>query len=148
MQRTGAAPSQMVDAASSGKAVIWTGRILSALAVLPMLGSAIAKLTHNAQAIHGLVRFGYAENLATPLGIVEITCAVVYLIPQTAVLGAILIAAYFGGAIATMLRIGDKGFFTPGLFALLAWFALWLRDPRLGEVLPLRRLSKPASVPR
>jgi DoxX-like family len=128
-----------VNAASPGKGLVWTGRVLSALAVMPMVGSAIGKLTHNPQMVNGLSRFGYAGTLVTPLGIVEITCAVVYVIPQTAVLGAILIAAYFGGAIATMLRLGDRGFFIPGLIAVFAWLGLWLRDSRLRELAPLRR---------
>jgi hypothetical protein len=111
-----------------------------------MFGSAIGKLTHNVQAVNGLARFGYAGKLATPLGVVEFMCAVVYLVPQTAVLGAILIAAYFGGAVATMLRLGDRGFFMPGLIAGLAWLGLWLRDTRLHELIPLRRSNKVASV--
>jgi hypothetical protein len=111
-----------------------------------MVGSAFGKLIHNAQAVNGLARFGYAGRLATPFGVVEIMCAVVYIIPQTAVLGAILIAAYFGGAVATMVRLGDRGFFMPGLIAGLAWLGLWLRDPRLRELTPLRRSNKAASV--
>jgi hypothetical protein len=145
MKSGGVAPGGIVRAAS-GKGVMWTGRILSALAVLPMLGSAIGKLTHNAQAVNGLARFGYARTLATPLGVVEITCAVVYLVPQTAVLGAILIAAYFGGAVATMVRLGDRGFFMPGVIAGLAWLGLWLREPRLRELIPVRRSRNPASA--
>jgi hypothetical protein len=132
--------------AESGQGVMWTGRILSALAVMPMLGSAIGKLTHNAQAVDGLARFGYAGRLATPLGVVEIMCAVVYLVPQTAVLGAILIAAYFGGAVATMVRLGDRGFFMPGVIAGLAWLGLWLREPRLRELTPVRRSRTSASA--
>jgi len=145
MERSAVEPGGMVGAAS-GQGVMWTGRILSGLAVMPMLGSAIGKLTHNTQAVNGLARFGYAGRLATPLGGVEIMCAVIYLIPQTAILGAILIAAYFGGAIATMVRLGDRGFFMPGLIAVFAWLGLWLREPRLRKLTPVRRSSKPAST--
>lgn len=138
MESSGVAPGGMVSAAS-GKGVMWTGRVLSALAVMPMLGSAIGKLTHNAQAVNGLSRFGYAGRLVTPLGVVEIMCAVLYVVPRTAILGAILITAYFGGAVATMVRLGDRGFFMPGVIAGLAWLGLWLREPRLRELTPVRR---------
>ena len=119
------------------KTVLWTGRIISALPVLMLLFSGVMKLAKPAVVVEGFVRLGYNENLAVGLGIVEIACAIVYAIPQTAVLGAILLTGYLGGATATHVRIGDP-FIAPIILGVLVWLGLYLRDPRLRAILPLR----------
>ena len=122
------------------KWVLWTGRILSALPILMLLLSATMKLLRPPQVVDGFVRqFGYPESDLLILGIVELVCAMVYAIPRTAFLGAILVTGYLGGAIATQVRIGDPTFVAPLLLGILAWAGLYLRDERLRPLIPLRQ---------
>lgn len=124
----------------------WIGRVVSAIPVLMMLLSAVMKLVRQPQAAQAFVnQFGYSDSSLVPIGVVELACAVVYLIPRTAVLGAVLVTTYFGGAVATHVRIGDPSFVGPIVLGILAWVGLYLREPRLRELLPLRKL--PASGP-
>jgi hypothetical protein len=127
--------------ARPSKAAIWTGRVLSALPVLLMVFSASLKLSRTPAAVEGFSRFGYAEHLLVPLGIVELSCVVLYLIPQTAVLGAILMTGYLGGAVATHFRVRDPSFILPALLGVIAWLGLYLREPRLRALAPLRKKS-------
>ena len=122
------------------KAQLWTGRVLSALPVLAMLMSAAFKLAHPPQVVESFThQFGYSEHMLLPLAIIEISCAVLYAIPRTAVLGAVLVTGYLGGAIATHVRIGDPGFASPLALGVIAWAGLFFRDPRLRALLPLRK---------
>ncbi len=125
------------QSAPVSKGMLWTGRIMSALPVLMLLFSGIMKLVKPAPVVEEFARLGYGENLALGLGIVEIACTVVYVIPRTSVLGAILLTGYLGGATATHVRIGDQ-FFGPIVFGILVWGGLYLRDNRLRALLPLR----------
>lgn len=77
-------------------------------------------------------------SLALALGILEIVCTVTYAVPRTAMLGAILLTGYLGGATATHVRIGDS-FISPVILGVLVWGGLFLRDPRLRALIPLRR---------
>ncbi len=120
------------------KAALWAGRILSALTVLALLLSGIMKLGHSATLNDGFKHLGLPISLAFGLGILEMGVAVIYVIPRTAVLGAILITGYFGGAILAALRIGDP-WIPQLLIGVLAWGGLWLRDVRLRALLPLVR---------
>lgn len=117
--------------------MLWTGRVLSALPALLMLMSGAMKLAKSAAVIQGFAHAGIPERLMVPIGILEVACAVVYLIPQTAVLGAILVCAYLGGATVTNLRVGDA-VWPPVLAGIFAWAGLSLRDSRLRALLPLR----------
>jgi hypothetical protein len=122
-------------------AVVWVGRVLSALPVLLMVFSAAMKFTGSAQMLDELVnRFGYAARIAPVLGAVELACVLLYAIPRTAVLGAVLLTGYLGGAVATHARIADPSFVMPALVGVVAWAGLYLRDERLRALLPLRRL--------
>ena len=119
--------------------MLYGGWISTALPVLVLLMSATMKLTHNPDMVKQFVeKFGYTESLATPLGIVEVLCAVLYCIPATAVLGAILLTGYLGGAVATHARVGDPPI-APIVVGVLVWLGLFLRDARLRELLPLRK---------
>lgn len=118
--------------------MIWTGRILSALCIAMLVFSAVMKFAKPAPVIEGFATMGYSEALAIPLGIVEMACAVLYAIPQTSILGAILVTGYLGGATATHVRIGDP-FFMPVFLGVVVWAGLWLREARLRAILPLRR---------
>jgi hypothetical protein len=115
---------------------LWTGRVLSALPVLMLLFSASLKISHAPQFLEKWAKFGYPDSLATPIGILEVSCALVYAFPKTRFLGAILVTAYLGGAVATHVRVGDV-FVAPLLLGVFAWAGLFLRDSRLRELLPL-----------
>ena len=122
------------------KWVLWTGRILSALPILMMLVSATMKFMRPAQVVDSFVhQFGYPENELLILGVVELACALLYAIPRTAFLGAILVTGYLGGAIATHVRIGDPAFVSPLVLGIFAWSGLYLRDDRLRALMPLRQ---------
>ena len=119
------------------KGMLWTGRVISALPALLLLFAGSMKLTKSAQVIEGFSHHGFAEHLIRPIGIVEICCAVIYLIPNTAVLGAILMTAFMGGATATHVRAGEP-FYAPVIVGVLVWVGLLLRDRRVRELIPLR----------
>jgi len=91
-----------------------------------------------AAVVQGFAHLGYPESLLVTLGILELGCTVVYLIPRTSVLGAILMTGYLGGATATHVRIGEALFFIPVVLGVLAWGGLFLRDDRLRALIPLR----------
>ncbi len=126
------------DKPAESKTMLWAGRILSAVPVLMLLMSGTMKFIKPAGFAEGLEHLGWSETTMTYIGVVEILCVVVYVIPKTAVLGAILIAAYLGGATATHVRIGDP-FIIPIALGIVAWLGLWLREPRLRELLPLTK---------
>ena len=120
---------------------IWTGRVLSALPVLGLFASASMKLSHSADFLKMWVdHFGFQESSATPIGIVEILVAVLYAIPRTSALGAILITGYLGGAICTHVRVGDP-FIPPLLLAIMVWAGLFLRDARVRSLIPFRAVA-------
>jgi hypothetical protein len=118
--------------------MLWGGYIASAIPVLMLLFSGVMKLVKPAFLVEEFGRLGYDENLAFGIGILEIGCTVVYLIPRTSILGAILLTGYLGGATATHVRIGDPSFFMPVILGVLVWLGLYLRDHRLRALLPLR----------
>jgi hypothetical protein len=122
-----------------GKARLWAGRVVSALPVLMLLASATMKLTHAPQVVEQFVgKFGYPESSITPIAVVEILCAILYAIPQTSVLGAVLVTGYLGGATATHVRVGDS-FVAPVVLGVIVWAGLYLRDERIAALLPVRR---------
>jgi len=114
------------------------GWILTVLPVLLLLMSGVMKLVKPGFVVEGFQHLGLPEHLAIPLGILELTCTLVYLIPRTSVLGAILLTGYLGGAILTHLRIGEP-VFSQVLFGVFIWGGLFLRDPRLRQLMPLRQ---------
>lgn len=120
------------------KKILWTGYVLSTLPVLMLLFSGVMKFIPSPQLNEGFAHLGLPVTFAFGLGVLELVCTVLYLIPRTAVLGAILLTGYLGGAILTHLRVGDAYFMQP-LLGVLLWGGLWLRDPRLRALLPLRR---------
>jgi len=121
---------------------LWTGRIMSALPALFLFVDGVGKLVKPAPVVEGTVQLGYPESILLGLGIVLLTCTVLYVIPRTAVFGAILLTGYLGGAIATHVRVGSPLFshtLFPVYVALLIWGGLYLRDDRLRALIPLRR---------
>ena len=128
---------------SSTKAV-WTGRIVGALAVLFLFVDAIMKLIRPlpAPVSEAAVKLGYRPQMMPVIGGVLLACVIVYVIPRTSMLGAILLTGYLGGAVATHARVGDPLFshvLFPVYVGTLVWGGLFLRDERLRELLPLRR---------
>jgi DoxX-like family len=119
------------------KKTLWASYIMSALPLLLLLMSAVMKLIKPPPVVEGFAHLGFPESLALGLGLLELACAVVYVIPQTSVLGAILLTGYLGGATVTHLRVGEA-FFMPVLLGMLVWGGLYLRDPRLRALIPLR----------
>ena len=127
--------------APNSTAALWTGRIMSFLPALFMLLDAAMKFTKPEMVVKTTVELGYPESVITGLGIVLLISTVLYLIPRTAVLGAILLTGYLGGAVATNVRVG-AGLFPicfPVVFGVLLWGGLFLRDERLRKLLPLVR---------
>jgi hypothetical protein len=120
---------------------LWGGRILSALSVLFLLSDAGGHLVVPSAVVEAFNRLGYPTSLSRALGIIELVCLVAYVIPRTAILGAILLTGYLGGAVATHLRVRDPVFdtFFPIIFGVLAWAGLYLRDPRLRILIPLAK---------
>jgi hypothetical protein len=125
---------------SSGR--LWAGRILTALPVLFLLFDVVIHFLKPALVVTGFEQLGWSASLSVPLAIVELVCLVLYLIPRTSVLGAVLLTGYLGGAVATNLRVGAP-LFTNILFpvyvGLFLWGGLYLRDAGLSAVFPVRR---------
>ncbi len=122
------------------KTALWIGRVMSALPVLLVLFGSVMKLMKTTSVIEGFVRAGVPERLIIPVGVIELVCVIVYLIPQTAVLGAILMTGLLGGATITTLRIADPTYPMPVVLGMLAWGGLFLRDTRLRELIPIRKM--------
>lgn len=119
----------------------WTGGILSAIPVLALLMAATFSFQHGPQVVEGMAKFGYQEGLVNLVAVLATVSAVLYVIPRTAVLGALFMTAYFGAAVATHLRVGDPGYPLAIIMAIFTWGGLWLRDARIRELLPLRRTA-------
>ena len=124
---------------------LWAGRIVSALPILFLLLDGVMKLVKPAIVVNATVQLGYPEGVILPLGIILLGCVILYLIPRTSVLGAILLTGYLGGAVATQVRVGNPLFshiLFPSYVGMLLWGGLWLRDPRLRKFIPLRCRSE------
>ena len=126
-----------VPTLSSGR--IWAGRIMSWLPALFLIADAIMKLMKPAFVVDANVQLGYRPSVIIPLGVLLLVITILYLIPRTAVLGAILLTGYLGGAVATHVRVGTEIF--PIVFAImfgvLLWGGLYLRDLRVSSLIPL-----------
>ncbi len=130
-----------MQADTQPKWMLWIGWIITILPAGMLLMSGVMKLQRSEEVVTGTQKLGWGEDLLLSLAIVEITCTILYLIPPVAVLGAILLTGYLGGAIATHMRIGDP--FIPNMIIPLAlgvfvWLGLYLREPRLRALLPWR----------
>lgn len=128
-----------LKSAPVSKPMLWTGLVLSVLPSLFLLLDGAMKLVKPAFVVEATVGLGYSESTIIPLGIVVFACTILYLIPRTSVLGAVLLTGYLGGAVASHVRHWEGWFpvFFPVLFGALLWGGLVLRDPRLRALLPL-----------
>jgi hypothetical protein len=121
------------------KGILWSGRIVTALVILFMVFDGGIKVLKLAPAVEGTARLGYPVGLVLPIGIVALGCTLLYAIPKTALLGAILLTGYMGGATATQVRLEDPWFFFPVVIGGLAWLGIFLRDEQLRSLIPLRK---------
>lgn len=120
------------------KAARWTSHVLAAVPVFMLLMSGVMKVMQTAEVVKGFA--AWPAGSAVTIGLVELACTIIYLVPRTAVLGAILLAGYLGGAVAVTVQMGGgAGWLMPALFGVLLWGGLWLRDPRLRALIPLVR---------
>lgn len=124
------------------KGRLWIARILSGLVILFMLFDSIFKLIASPQVLETAPDLGFQPHHIVPMGVLGLVSTVLYLIPRTAILGAVLLTAYFGGAIATHFRL-DNPLFSHTLFpvylALLTWGGLWLKNEGLRMLVPLQK---------
>jgi hypothetical protein len=129
---------------SGSKAILWTGRTMSAVVLLFLFMDGVTKLMMIPPVVNATAQLGYPLELVRPIGIIGLICAVLYAVPRTAVLGAILTTGLLGGAIASKMRL-EEALFSQVLFGVyigvLAWGGLYLRDGRLRALFPLRRVS-------
>lgn len=120
---------------------LWTSRVITGLVAAFMLLDAAMKFLKPPQVADAFVRTGWPLALSAPLGAILLTSTVLYVIPRTAILGALLLTGYLGGAVATNMRL-ENPLFSHTLFpvycGVLVWSALWLRDARVRELIPLR----------
>lgn len=118
----------------------WTGVVVSALPVLFLLMDGVMKLFKPEIVVKTTEELGYSEQVIIPLGIVLLACTILYMANRTAVMGAILLTGYLGGAVATHVRVGSNTFSIvfPVIVGLLLWAGLYLRNARMSELIPFR----------
>ncbi len=132
----------MIEPGTQSSGRLWAGRILTALPVLFLLFDVVIHFMKPAVVVTGFEQLGWSASLSVPLAIVELVCLVLYLIPRTSVLGAVLLTGYLGGAVATNLRVGAPMFTNilfPVYVGLFLWGGLYLRDAGLRAVFPVRK---------
>jgi hypothetical protein len=120
---------------------LWTGRAFSGLVVLFLVFDSMGKFFKPAAVVEGFARLGFPVSLSLPIGTILLACTILYAIPRTSILGAVLLTGYLGGAVASQLRIGEPlvGFVLfPVYFGILLWTGLFLREDRLREFIGLR----------
>jgi hypothetical protein len=132
--------SSIVQTAESSKGATVGGYVLSGLPVIFLLLDGVMKLFKPAFVVDATTKLGYQESTIVPLGIVLVVCTLIYLFPATSVLGAILLTGYLGGAVATHVRMAEGAFpiVFPVILGAFVWGGLYLRDPRLRALVPLR----------
>ncbi len=121
--------------------LVWTGRVLSFLVCMPFIFSAVSKIFYEKmfpQMPEEMAKIGLPMSILTPVAILEVLCIVMYLVPVTSVLGAVLFTGYLGGAILTHLRV-EQSVFLHIVLGLVIWLGIYLREPRLHSVLPFRK---------
>ena len=115
------------------------GYVMSAMPVLFMLMSAVMKLSHTPMVVEGFAKSGMSVSVLTAIGVVELLCVILYVVPATAVLGAVLSTGYLGGAIMVHVRASELAFIAPLVLGMLAWGGLFMRDLRIRNLLPVSR---------
>lgn len=129
--------SSPANPAKSSKKMVIAGWVLTILPSLIFLSSATGKFIKPASMMDGLKHVELPEKLVTPIGVIELVCVLLYLFPRTAVLGAVLLTGYLGGAILTHFRVNDPSYFMPLVLGIVVWLGLFFRDARVRALLPL-----------
>ena len=124
---------------TSSKKMVWAGYVLMAIPALMLLAGSVNAIRKADFVLEGTTKLGYPVDLVPTIGLIELVCAVLFVIPRTAVLGAILMTGYFGGAVASHLRVGDGMWPVPIVFGAMVWGSIFLRDRRWSMLLPLTR---------
>ena len=117
---------------------LWTGRVISWLCILFLAFDASMKIILERHTIETSAKLGWTASMLQPLGFILLACTILYAIPRTAILGAVLLTGYLGGATAANVHAGYPWWFSV-VFGILVWLGLWLRDDRLRSHLPVRR---------
>jgi hypothetical protein len=135
-----ASTTAVTSAPNVSKGSLWTGRVISGLVVLFMLFDCITKILRLPQVVDATVKVGYPASTVLPIGVTLLICVILYIIPRTSILGAILIVGYLGGAVATNVRASQPAFNSAFAitFGVLTWLGLYLREPRLRALVPLK----------
>ena len=130
-----------IESESIPKGSLWGGRIVDAIVVLFMIFDGVTKIMKVPQVMEATVRIGFPESTIAGIGAVLLVSTALYVFPSTAVLGAILLTGYLGGATAANVRAASPAFNTgfPIVFGILAWLGLYLRESRLRALIPLKR---------
>jgi hypothetical protein len=128
-------------ATSNSKILIWVGRVVSTLVVLFCAFDGIMKVIKEPHVIAASAELGFSTNEMVLIGVLMLACTVLYAIPRTAILGAVLLTGYLGGAVLSNLRVGHPVFecIFPVIFGALAWGGIFVRDPRVRELIPFRK---------
>ena len=134
--------SAATELPTTGKTQARIGWVLTILTILFMLFDAAGKLALESHVLDATTKIGYPVAAIRPIGVIALLCTILYAIPRTAILGAVLLTGFYGGAVASKIRIEDP-LFSSILFAVyfgfIAWGGLYLRDERLRSLLPFRR---------
>jgi hypothetical protein len=131
---------QTAQSTTNSKGALWTGRVLSTLVILFLLFDSSLKISRARVAVEGTVHLGYPETVIVPIGIILLISTLLYAVPRTSVLGAVLLTGYLGGAVATNVRAGLPlaGYILSGVYVgIIAWLGLYLRNLKVRQVLPL-----------
>ena len=121
------------------RTTLWMGRVFTALPAALVLFGAVMKLLKSPAVVDGMMKYGIPEHLVIAIGVIELLCTIIYLIPSTAALGAILMTGLLGGATFANIRVNDPSYIITVALGVLAWAGLFFRDQRLRELIPLRR---------
>ena len=130
-----------VQTTSVSKGALWTGRVLTTLIVLLLVLDAVMKFIQPAPVLQACTQLGIPVSVVSTIGAILLVCTILYAIPQTSIVGAILLTGYLGGAVLSNLRVGNPLFshtLFPVFFGAVAWLALYLRNPRLRALIPFR----------
>jgi DoxX-like protein len=133
--------AMMTNVRTNSRAMVWTGWVLQLLVSLFLLFDSSIKVLKLDMAVKGTVQAGFSEAVVAPIGWTLLISLILYVIPRTAILGAILLTGYLGGAVATNVRLGMPFYFVllPAIMGVMAWAGLYLRDDRLRAMIPSRR---------
>jgi hypothetical protein len=128
-----------IQTAPESKKLLWTGRILSILSILFMLFDSAGHLLKPIPVVQAFVQLDFPLRLSVVLGVIQLVCVIIYIIPRTAVLGAVLLTGYLGGAVAIHMRVGNPLFECtfPLIIGIFFWAGLLLRDNRLRAIFPI-----------